>query len=76
MGILLKEANSEFSALFKEAPFVISKGQGNFETLSEEERPIFFLLQVKCAVVAKILSSKVRDFILSLNFKKLNRLVR
>jgi hypothetical protein len=32
---------------------VISKGQGNFESLSEVARDIVFLLTIKCAVAAK-----------------------
>jgi len=31
---------------------VIAKGQGNFETLSELDREVFFLFLVKCAAVA------------------------
>jgi len=31
---------------------IISKGQGNYEGLSDEIRPIFFLLKAKCPVVA------------------------
>ncbi|MEJ2691206.1 MAG: ARMT1-like domain-containing protein [Deltaproteobacteria bacterium] len=42
----------EFQWEFDEANLIISKGQGNFETLSEIEDPIFFLLLVKCRVVA------------------------
>ena len=32
---------------------VISKGQGNFETLSEVDREIFFCLMVKCPVAGR-----------------------
>jgi len=31
---------------------VIAKGQGNFETLSDESTDIFFLFKVKCPVIA------------------------
>jgi uncharacterized protein with ATP-grasp and redox domains len=31
---------------------IIAKGQGNFETLSAAEANIFFLLKIKCPVVA------------------------
>jgi len=34
------------------ADMVISKGQGNYEGLSEETRPVFFLLKAKCSVIA------------------------
>jgi len=48
---------------------IISKGQGNFETLSDEDRQIFFLFKVKCNVIAKEVltynkNCKVGDIIL------------
>lgn len=46
---------------FAEADLVISKGQGNFETLSETDREIFFLLTVKCKVVAAHLGELLGD---------------
>jgi uncharacterized protein with ATP-grasp and redox domains len=51
-GTPLGQCDQEFEELFKEADVVVSKGQGNFETLSEAKRPIFHLLTVKCPVVA------------------------
>ena len=38
---------------FDGADVVLSKGQGNYETLTGCGREVFFLLQVKCAVVAR-----------------------
>jgi uncharacterized protein with ATP-grasp and redox domains len=52
-GTILSQCSAEFTKLFNEADIVISKGQGNFETLSHERHPIFFLLKVKCSVVAR-----------------------
>lgn len=51
-GTPIGRCAKEFEELFRTADVVISKGQGNFETLSEERRPIFHLLTVKCPVVA------------------------
>lgn len=51
-GTPLGKCHPEFEQLFAEADVVISKGQGNFETLSEVRRPIFHLLTIKCPVVA------------------------
>lgn len=42
----------EVRAVFDEADVVLAKGQGNFETLAGCGRELFFLLQVKCRVVA------------------------
>lgn len=52
-GTILEDCSPAFQRLFVEADLVISKGQGNFETLSGSSRPIFFLLRVKCPVVAR-----------------------
>lgn len=50
---------------FRQADMVISKGQGNFESLSNESsRDAFFLFMAKCLVVAKHLNCKIKDIIL------------
>jgi len=51
-GTPLALCSEDFCRRFGEADLVLSKGQGNFETLSETDREIFFLLTVKCKVVA------------------------
>lgn len=55
-GTPLEHCSSEFLRHFHEAALIISKGQGNFETLSETKREIFFLLTVKCQVVGRHLN--------------------
>ncbi|MFZ5761406.1 MAG: damage-control phosphatase ARMT1 family protein [Thermodesulfobacteriota bacterium] len=57
-GTPLASVSAEFRRLFDRADLVISKGQGNFETLSECPRPLYFLLTVKCAVVARHLAER------------------
>lgn len=52
-GIVLPRSSPAFRRLFRAADLIISKGQGNYEALSESGRPIFFLLKVKCVVVAR-----------------------
>jgi uncharacterized protein with ATP-grasp and redox domains len=52
-GNILKFCSDEFMKVYRSADLVISKGQGNYEGLSEEERPIFFLLKAKCQVIAR-----------------------
>jgi uncharacterized protein with ATP-grasp and redox domains len=63
-GTLLDECTSEVQRLYAQAPVVISKGQGNFETLLHETREIFFLLKVKCQLVAEHVKANVGDSIL------------
>lgn len=50
-GTPLPICSDELKQAFTEADLILSKGQGNFETLSEEKAEIFFLLTVKCSVV-------------------------
>lgn len=63
-GTVLKFCSPDFLETYKEADFIISKGQGNFEALSNEKKSIFFILRAKCPVIAKSLGCKVGDTIL------------
>lgn len=54
----------EFKRLLEDAPLIISKGQGNFEGMSDSELPIFFLLKAKCQPVADELGVKLGDLVL------------
>ncbi len=58
-GVSLKHSSSEFIRQMRSADLVIAKGQGNFETLSGYDRPIAFLLRVKCPVVAELLNQEM-----------------
>lgn len=51
-GTILEDCSTEFIERYHRADLVIAKGQGNFETLSQETKNIFFLLKVKCPVIA------------------------
>jgi uncharacterized protein with ATP-grasp and redox domains len=51
-GTVLAECSPELQRRFREADLILAKGQGNYETLSDEPAPLFFLLKVKCPVVA------------------------
>lgn len=52
-GNILKFCSDEFLKIYRSADLIISKGQGNYEGLSDEDRPIFFLLKAKCHVIAR-----------------------
>lgn len=52
-GTPLSRCSEQFQKSFEQADLIISKGQGNFETLSEVRAPIYFLLTVKCPVVSR-----------------------
>jgi len=51
-GTVLEDCSEEFRRHFAQADLIISKGQGNYETLSAVHAPIFFLFTVKCPIVA------------------------
>ena len=51
-GTVLSACSEEFRRRFGDSDLIIAKGQGNFETLSDEAADIFFLFKVKCPVVA------------------------
>ena len=63
-GTILGTCNSEFKKIYDNAKFIISKGQGNYEALSNERRPIFFLLKVKCHVIANDIGVDKGDIVL------------
>lgn len=52
-GTILEDCSDSFREHFDKADLVIAKGQGNYETLSEVDKDIFFLLKVKCPVIAQ-----------------------
>jgi len=62
-GTILEWCSRDFLKLFNNAPIIISKGQGNYETLVEQTRPIFYLLKAKCNVVSRHLNCKTGDMI-------------
>jgi len=64
-GNIKKFCSDEFLKAYDSAGLVISKGQGNYEALSDEERPIFFLLKAKCQVVARDLGVEEGSIILA-----------
>ena len=64
-GTILSNCSDEFRRRFEEADLVISKGQGNYETLSEAPGNVFFLLMAKCPVIAGDIGCRVGDLVLS-----------
>ncbi len=51
-GTILEDCSAEFRARFAAADLVIAKGQGNYETLADEDKNLYFLFTVKCPLVA------------------------
>ncbi|HEX69591.1 MAG TPA: DUF89 family protein [Candidatus Bathyarchaeota archaeon] len=64
-GIIFDECSEEFIEAFKKSSIVISKGQGNYESLNEvKDKKIFFLLKVKCPIVGKKIGARVGSIVL------------
>lgn len=51
-GTVLGYCSEVFRRRFEEADLIVSKGQGNYESLSDVDQQIFFLFRAKCQVVA------------------------
>jgi len=62
-GTVLEMCTPDFRQRFDAADLIISKGQGNYEALSDCHRQVFFLLKAKCVVVAEHLGVKMGDIV-------------
>jgi len=63
-GTIIESCSEEFCKHFDRAELVIAKGQGNFETLNDVDKQIFFMLQPKCVVLARHLGCKIGSLVL------------
>ena len=50
---ILSQCSPEMLRYYRAADLIISKGQGNYESLSGRSENIFFLFKVKCRVIAR-----------------------
>jgi len=61
---ILDKCSDEFLEIYNKADLIISKGQGNLEGLiNENDARIFFLLMVKCDVIAENLNVDKGSFV-------------
>ena len=68
---ILDLCNDQFLDLYKNADLIISKGQGNYEGLSQVDRSVFFMLKAKCGVIARNLKVLEGDIVLKgINIRK------
>jgi len=58
-GTVLGDCSPAFRSSFEQAELIIAKGQGNYETLSDQKGKVFFLLKVKCPVIASHIGVEV-----------------
>ena len=64
-GTILDQWPAALRETFDAASLIVAKGQANYETLSNCDREVFFLLQVKCPVVARDLGVPVGSMVIS-----------
>ncbi len=55
-GIIVPRSTQAFKKIYYTADLIISKGQGNFETLEKEPEDILLIFKVKCDIVAKYIN--------------------
>jgi len=62
---ILPQCSTNFLDEYEKSDLIISKGQGNYEALCDENKNIFFLLKIKCPVVAEAFNEgyKVGDIV-------------
>ncbi len=64
VGLDLDEVSSEFQNLYDKAQIILAKGMGHFETMGHLHDPrIWFLLQAKCAPMARSLGVDRNTFV-------------
>jgi len=65
-GVILESSSETFKRCFEQSEIIISKGQGNFESLNEVPKRAIFLLKAKCPVIADHLQCRIGDWILQI----------
>ncbi|MBU4314403.1 MAG: DUF89 family protein [Actinobacteria bacterium] len=65
---ILPLCSKDFLVNYKRSDLIIAKGQGNYEALCEEDKNIFFLLKIKCPIVASTFKKryKVGDIVVDI----------
>jgi len=70
IGVLFNECSKEFLKEFENSRLVISKGQGNYESLNDvKNKEIFFLLKIKCSIIAEDIGAKTGSIVLKRFFE-------
>ena len=63
-GTVSDRCSPYFQSRFQTTDLVIAKGQGNYESLNEIEKSVFFLFKAKCSVIAQHLGCEIDKLIL------------
>ena len=66
-GTILETCSPQFRERFDRADLIVAKGQGNYESLSDVDKHVFFILKAKCPVIARDLDCEIGEMILRQN---------
>ena len=69
-GTIIENCSDAFRQRFDRADLVISKGQGNYEALSDVDKDIFFLLKAKCPLIAQYIGCDLGSPVIFSRVKK------
>ncbi|MCP9787226.1 damage-control phosphatase ARMT1 family protein [Cyanobium sp. N5-Cardenillas] len=58
-GTILSDCSQDLRERFAAADLIIAKGQGNYESLSDESGQLFFLFKAKCPVIAELVGQPI-----------------
>lgn len=58
LGTVLYKTSQAFRYIYEKADVIIAKGQANYESLSDEDKNIYYLLMVKCDVISQYIGVK------------------
>ncbi|NMB99155.1 MAG: DUF89 family protein [Thermoanaerobaculaceae bacterium] len=64
IGVKWSSVSEEFQKEYGKADIILSKGQGNFETMWGKKGTIFFMLRAKCDSVAREIGVKFGDIVI------------
>jgi len=73
-GIILEWSSKDFIEIFNSSNFIISKGQGNFESIIDIDttnKNVYFLLKIKCILIQKIFKMPIGSIVLMKKNKEL-----
>jgi uncharacterized protein with ATP-grasp and redox domains len=66
-GTIVSKSTAEFQRIYNNVDIIISKGQGNFETLENENKDILFILKIKCEAAARCANMALGSLIFGFN---------
>jgi uncharacterized protein with ATP-grasp and redox domains len=64
-GTIVSKGTETFKNIYFRSDMIISKGQGNFETLEMEPEDILYMFKVKCDIVAKYIDLPLGSLVLA-----------